>query len=271
MTADYAMRASEETYTRILRDWLLAHPGVRASADWEQLRDRRGTSSIDELIRTAAKREEANERSKMATLQATKRAPGRARIARQRQALGKKPPVPTTRRKSVRGRRVSDFPEVARQWHTERNGSVRPEDVPAGTTTAYSWICEQDQRHQWKAQTGSRCRGSGCPFCSGLRVLPEESFAAMFPDIAAEWHPKKNDRSPFTYAPSSSADVWWQCPEIELHVYQARINSRTLSQTDCRACAGKGRPRKDSMKDKPADVVAIDDAGDPVTDKRRAG
>jgi hypothetical protein len=110
MTADYANRASEASYTRILRDWFSAHGGVRAAADWERLRDRKGTSSVEELIRTASKRAEANERSKMATRQATTRAPGKVRIARRRQALGKIPPPPAVRTKNIRGKRVSDFP-----------------------------------------------------------------------------------------------------------------------------------------------------------------
>ena len=83
-------------------------------------------------------------------------------------------------------------------------------------------------------------RGSGCPFCRGLRVTAESSLAGLYPEIAAEWHPSKN-------APLTPADVprgtlrrvWWRCCREPRHEWQTSVLARTGNETGCPFCAGK--------------------------------
>jgi len=65
------------------------------------------------------------------------------------------------------------FPELAKEWHPERNGSLTPADVTAGTGKKAWWRCSKDRNHEWEASIWYRSSsGSGCPFCRPWRGRP---------------------------------------------------------------------------------------------------
>ena len=67
---------------------------------------------------------------------------------------------------------------------------------------------------------------TGCSYCSGYRVRNENNFLFLFPEIASEWHPKKNgDSRPEEFANSNGKKVWWLCPKS--HDYDSIIYNRT--------------------------------------------
>ena len=89
------------------------------------------------------------------------------------------------------------------------------------------WKCPEDTGHEWEAGVNSRSRGAGCPYCSGLRTTPTASLSALRPDLAAQWHPTKNDPlTPEDLTPGSGKKVWWKCPEDTDHDWEAGVNSR---------------------------------------------
>ena len=59
-------------------------------------------------------------------------------------------------------------PQVAAQWDTERNGSLRPDQVTVGSGKRVWWRCEEG--HVWKAKVYSRTgkMHTGCPVCAGV-------------------------------------------------------------------------------------------------------
>lgn len=78
------------------------------------------------------------------------------------------------------------------------------------------------------------------------QVKLEKSLSHLFPDIAKEWHPAKNDLlKPDCFTPGSGRKIWWlgKCG----HEWQDSINHRT-SGRDCPLCryekAKKTRLRK---------------------------
>ena len=107
---------------------------------------------------------------------------------------------------------ASRFPDLARQWHPTRNGSLRPDQVAPGAHRKVWWLC--DKGHAWQASIVSRTSGgSGCPVCAGKQAVPgENDLASRFPDIAAQWHPTKNGKlTPHEITPGTNRKVWWQC------------------------------------------------------------
>ena len=58
-------------------------------------------------------------------------------------------------------------PEIAKEWHPARNGSLTPENVTSGSSKRVTWICSKG--HEWKATVNYRSKGNGCPYCSGRR------------------------------------------------------------------------------------------------------
>lgn len=135
---------------------------------------------------------------------------------------------------------VSDFPELVAEWHPTKNGSKLPEDYTRGSGKKVWWTCAYG--HEWQATISSRPR-NGCPYCSGLYVLPGQSLADVNPTLCKQWDYDKNAKSPSEYAPKSGKKVWWRCSKGEDHRWLAVIHSRT-SEGDgvgvgCPFCSGK--------------------------------
>ena len=55
------------------------------------------------------------------------------------------------------------FPEIAKEWDSEANGDLKPEDFSFISREKVGWICS-DCETKWIAPIKSRCvRGNGCP------------------------------------------------------------------------------------------------------------
>lgn len=90
-------------------------------------------------------------------------------------------------------------PELAGEWHPDRNGDLTPADVLPGSSAKVWWRCSTCG-FEWSTAVRSRGqRGTGCRNCGYVRrgILratpkPGQSFADLHPDVAAEWHPTRN-------------------------------------------------------------------------------
>ncbi len=136
---------------------------------------------------------------------------------------------------------ASQNPALAAQWDTEKNGRLTPQAVTAGSNRKAWWICGKG--HSYQAVIAARAmNGSGCPYCSGRKVLAGfNDLAAAEPKIAAEWHPMLNGTlTPEMVTVGSRKKVWWECAFG--HVWKAAIYSRTgAKKCGCPVCAGKTR------------------------------
>jgi hypothetical protein len=125
-------------------------------------------------------------------------------------------------------------PDLATEWHTGRN-ELTPFEVTAGTARRVWWQCAVG--HEWEARIYSR-RQSGCPYCGGKTVLAGyNDLATVAPQIAADWHPTRNRRTPRDVTAASGYTAWWQCRE-EGHEWSARVVERTRGR-GCPTCAGR--------------------------------
>ena len=124
-------------------------------------------------------------------------------------------------------------PDLVKQWHPTKN-KVTPFDVTQFTHKSVWWKCEHG--HEWKSDVANRTNmHSGCPYCAGNLHTPETCLAAAFPDVAKEWHPTKNDRTPQEVTKSGAYRAWWQC-SICSHEWQATVNNRTNMGSSCPNC-----------------------------------
>ena len=149
-------------------------------------------------------------------------------------------PFCASRKVSVTNSLASLYPEIAEEWHPLKNSGVSPTQVAPGSNNKYWWKCPLGPDHEWQAQPNSRINGTGCPYCSGYRVSVTNSLQLNYPEIAQEWHPRKN-------APVTPADVvsgshnsyWWKCASGPDHEWSATLNSRTQQGNSCPFCAGQ--------------------------------
>jgi hypothetical protein len=96
------------------------------------------------------------------------------------------------------------------EWHPTRNRGLKFDDLPIRTNLKVWWACSKNAKHEWQARFRNRMiAGYGCPYCSGRKVLREDSFGAQYPKILAEWHPTKNGTlDPFSIRPKSNKRVF---------------------------------------------------------------
>ena len=132
---------------------------------------------------------------------------------------------------------ATTHPDLARQWHPEKNGTLTPDQVSAGSEKQAWWLCERG--HDYRSMVFSRVQGTGCPYCAGRKAWPGfNDLNTLYPALAAQWHPDLNGSlTPRQVTRGSHRKVWWQCPEG--HVWKTVVFARTRERSSgCPVCAG---------------------------------
>jgi very-short-patch-repair endonuclease len=127
--------------------------------------------------------------------------------------------------------------ELLNEWDQEKNGVLTPADVTVFADIKVWWRCNVG--HSYQSRVANRTKNkTGCPFCSGRKVLPQDSFAGLFSDLLAEFDTSKNgELDPYEISKGSSKKVWWRCSNN--HSWQAQVVSRTTKKTSCDFCRGR--------------------------------
>ena len=149
---------------------------------------------------------------------------------------------------------ATTHPQVAAQWLWERNGTLGPSQVSAGSQRKVWWRCRQG--HTWQAAIHSRAAGSGCPYCGGKRVLSgENDLGTLFPNLSAEWAEENAPLTPRDVRPHCNKTVWWVCPQG--HRWRAKISARVKDQSGCPYCNNrKVLPGFNDLKTKDPELAA---------------
>ena len=124
-------------------------------------------------------------------------------------------------------------PELAKEWHTTKNGSLTPNDVGIWSRISAWWKCEKG--HEWKTQVQARHRQkTKCPYCANRKVSKENCLATLNPKLAKERHPTKNGNlTPHDVTTGSGKKIRWKCSKG--HEWNATILSR--KRAGCPHCA----------------------------------
>ena len=64
--------------------------------------------------------------------------------------------------------RLIDNKELLKEWDYSKN-TIKPDEVTKGTHKKIWWICSNN--HSYEATIPARRRGTGCPYCSGNKIL----------------------------------------------------------------------------------------------------
>ena len=80
---------------------------------------------------------------------------------------------------------------LLKEWDESRNFPLTPDTVSYGSKKKVWWTCENG--HSWQTTVHVRSEGSGCPYCTGRKVLPGfNDLETLYPDVAAQWDREKN-------------------------------------------------------------------------------
>lgn len=130
------------------------------------------------------------------------------------------------------------FPNVLKEWHPTKNGTLKPDYISAHTHKKVWWVCPKGHEYQMvvKHKTEDKC---GCPVCSNHKILPGyNDLKTLRPDIAKEWDYEKNKPlSPDKIPVTANYKVWWICPKG--HSYYYSVAHRTYSGRNCPICSNR--------------------------------
>lgn len=135
------------------------------------------------------------------------------------------------------GSLADTMPNLAKEWHPTKNGTLTPHDIVAGRNKSVWWLCPKCG-HEWQASPNNRKKGVGCPCCSGR--VPKtgiNDLQTKFPKIAKEWCYEKNTPlTPKDVLPGSGKKVWWKCSNCG-YIWQIEVH-RKVRGSKCPCCHG---------------------------------
>ena len=132
---------------------------------------------------------------------------------------------------------ATTHPELAKQWHPTKN-NLEPIDVFAGSGKKVWWKCDKGDDHEWKSTPNDRKSGNNCPVCAGQKIVLSNCLATTHPELAKQWHPTKNQFTPFEVISGSHQKAWWKCDKGDDHVWEADIVNRSKGK-GCPICSGR--------------------------------
>jgi hypothetical protein len=152
---------------------------------------------------------------------------------------------------------ATTYPELVADWHPTKNGDLTPQDVRAGAQAKVWWKhsdpnCVDPEGYEWEAVcdrvvTTAKKGNQPCPACNGMGVVVGvNDLATTHPEVAADWHPTKNDFLPTEVkATKGRVRVWWKHADPDCnveggHEWEALITNRTGRGSGCPACAKNG-------------------------------
>lgn len=128
------------------------------------------------------------------------------------------------------------FPGIAKEWHPNKNGKLKPEEISPKSNKKVWWLCPKG--HEYFSVIYSRAIGTGCTYCANLKTSNTNNLKFNYPEIAKEWHPTKNgDLRPEDVVKHTGKKVWWLCKKG--HEWKAQIHSRSSAGRGCPKCTNQ--------------------------------
>ena len=113
---------------------------------------------------------------------------------------------------------VSRAYDIAKQVHSRLNIGIDVLIIPYSSHLKIWWKCSKGFDHVWQAKINTRTSiNSGCPICSGHKVIKSNSLSYVYPEIAIEWDYDKNEMGPDNIYCRSTKSAWWKCQEGDDH------------------------------------------------------
>jgi len=141
-------------------------------------------------------------------------------------------------------------PELVKEWDYEKNGTLKPDMIAAGSSQSVYWRCTKCG-YSWDTPIYNRARShTGCPKCAGF-VFEKglNDLETKRPDLLVDWDYESNSVDgivPSEIMFNSSRRVKWICHTCG-HRWTAPIRNRSVDGNGCIQCgykAGKEEKRK---------------------------
>jgi hypothetical protein len=106
-----------------------------------------------------------------------------------------------------------------------------PREYSAGSSRRMRWKCQHS--HIWETSINDRTNGTGCPICTGRKLLQGyNDLATRHPELAKQAH----GWDPTNVLDGSHRSLEWKCDFG--HLWKSAVYSRISSQAGCPVCSG---------------------------------
>lgn len=133
---------------------------------------------------------------------------------------------------------IDKFGEDYLWRHWRSDNEMSPWDIPHASDIIVKLQCLKKDYHKYEQAAKSFSAGKGCPYCISRIIHPEDSLAAVYPEIINRWS-KKNTKTPWEYSPRPDKKVWLTCPDGIHEDYLQQINNAVTYGFSCRECSIK--------------------------------
>lgn len=119
------------------------------------------------------------------------------------------------------------YPWIAREWDYETNSPALPTQFEAFSNVEANWVCLTCGKNYRSRISHRTYMGSGCPYCSGVKVTADISFGGLHPDALKHWDWNANREAeidPYALTPRSNVSCHWKCEHG--HVYRTSPNKK---------------------------------------------
>jgi len=127
-------------------------------------------------------------------------------------------------------------------WDYDKNININPWLISYGSSKKSIYIkCQDKDYHESYPTTSNNFTGDKrCPYCNSFasgKVHPLDSLGKLLEDkgLLHLWS-SKNKKSPYEYAPHSSKDAYWKCPEGKHVDFKRKISYSILRDFRCPDC-----------------------------------
>lgn len=130
------------------------------------------------------------------------------------------------------------FPEVAKEFHPTKNGSLKPDMISRASDNKVWWLCKKNKKHIWKQTPKHRTSNkAGCPYCSRQFADADNNIKKLYPEVAKQFHIKLNkDLDVAKLLDGSKFDAWWICTENSKHVFKRQVRVYIKKTRKCPIC-----------------------------------
>ena len=155
----------------------------------------------------------------------------------ERTYAGRGCPFCSSNRVSVTNSLQTLFPQLATEWHPNKNGKLTPSDVLSKSGRKVWWYCDKGPDHSWSATISNRsANGATCPCCDNKKLSITNCLQTLFPKLSEEWHPTNNgQRTPSDVIAGSGSKAWWRCAKG--HEWEMKVVWRSYTGNGCKRCA----------------------------------
>lgn len=135
------------------------------------------------------------------------------------------------------------YPDIAKEWHPTKNGTLKPTIFKPKSAFKAWWICSACG-YEFEQTISHRSDGCGCPKCARQKQIETahnnlitNRGSIKNPTLLEDWNYEKNDNfKPTQFTDGSQAKVWWKCHKCG-YEWQAKISNRSHGR-GCPHCAG---------------------------------